>query len=130
MPHHKKWQGYYVIPSEILSVQSSVQLFEPTSAQVGIYCVGHILATSHRVCFIPSITMIKMNGSCWVFFLLFGTCTFLCPTTKSGKVLCYTIRNFECPSVHQCFIIECLLCNSSRVNEPSGFEPLRLRVYV
>ena len=24
---------------------------------------------------------------------------FLCPATKSGKVLCYTIRNFQCSSV-------------------------------
>ena len=25
--------------------------------------------------------------------------SFLCPATKSGGVLCYTLRTFECPSV-------------------------------
>ena len=24
---------------------------------------------------------------------------FLCPATKSGRVLCYTLRTFDCPSV-------------------------------
>ena len=46
-----------------------------TSPQVGIYWVGHILDTFHRVCFILSKTMIKNEGSCWVFFLLLGTFT-------------------------------------------------------
>ena len=46
------------------------------STQVGMYWVGHILDTLHRVCVITSITMIKKEGSCWVFFQLLDTFTF------------------------------------------------------
>ena len=35
-----------------------------------------------------------IGHNCWINF-----CHFLCPATKSGGVLCYTIRTFECLSV-------------------------------
>ena len=39
---------------------------------------------------------------------------FVC--VEVGKVLCYSLWSFECPaSVHQCFIILCLLHNSDNV---------------
>ena len=39
----------------------------------------------------------------WSFMLLYGKkvkqCIFYAPPPESGGVLCYTLRNFECPSV-------------------------------
>ena len=59
--------GYYDFMLDVIAV---------TSRQVGIYWVGHILDSFHRVCFILSKTMIKnLLGFCWVFFLLLGTFT-------------------------------------------------------
>ena len=37
------------------------------SPQVGIYWLGHILDTLHRVCFILSMTMMNMREPCWIF---------------------------------------------------------------
>ena len=57
----------------MVSSRMSVCLSGPTNGHI---LDRHIFDTLHRVCFIPSISMIKMRGSYWVFFLLLSTFTF------------------------------------------------------
>ena len=69
------------------------------SPQEGIYWVGHILGTLYRVCFIPSIKMIKNEGSFWVFLLLLGTFTFFVYGNLTLSIQCPSMRMCVHPSI-------------------------------
>ena len=76
----QKVAGYYVIPSELLSVCPSVR---PSVRQ----------RLNIRVRSIPLIPLRRSALN------IARDIPLLCPATKSGGVLCYTLRTFECLSV-------------------------------
>ena len=62
--------------------------------------------------YVPVISLILLSA---FFIAIRLQLAFLCPAIKSGEILFYTVRNFECSSVRQHFIILCPLHNSETV---------------
>ena len=79
-------------------------------------------------------TLVRLCGCAGWSGSLLGACDFYAPPPESGGVLCYTLRNFECPSVRPS------VCPSVRPsvsahhhscigNSSYSFRPILLKLY-
>ena len=97
--------SYYVVPTVRPSVRASVCLFVWPS--VILSCPLHNSVTVQNI-FMKLVTNINNHQTICreqeptlhlQFLRNYGLLEFLCPATKSGGVICYTLRTFECLSV-------------------------------
>ena len=84
---------YSQSPSLTLCCQKLVFVFYNYLLETGMVCLqGRICSLREKILSHKSDQAIGVS-------LTFHSIPFLCPATKSGGVLCYTLRTFECLSV-------------------------------
>ena len=136
MPRHQKVAGYYVIPSEILSVRPSVRPSVCPSVRLSVSAHHHSCIGNSSYSFRPILLkftgvlrMVWRYAYCFfrilkLFFITFSH--FYAPPPESGGVLCYTLRNFECPSVRPSVSAHHLSCIG---NSSYSLRPILLKLY-